>query len=80
MIFDGDSQAFLKFPKYQVCNVFTNLKKEVRDAVNFLQADKHHFYKLISTLWASQFSTRGYYNYWWAWLSILKVLKVTSLQ
>ena len=33
------------------------------------------FCKLISTLWASKFSKR-----WWAWSSILKVLKVTSLQ
>ena len=23
MIFDGDGQTFPKFPKYQVCNVFT---------------------------------------------------------
>ena len=37
-------------------------------------------YKLISTLWASQFHTRWYYHYWWAWSSILKVVKVTSLQ
>ena len=37
-------------------------------------------YKLITTLWASKFPTRRYYHYWWAWSSILKVLKVTSLQ
>ena len=23
MIFDGDGQILLKFPKYQICNVFT---------------------------------------------------------
>ena len=54
------------------------LKKEVRDKVYLLHADKFS-YKLISTLWASKFSTRWYYHYWWAWSSILKVLKVTSL-
>ena len=35
---------------------------------------------MISTLWASKFHTRWYYHYWWAWLSILKLLKVTSFQ
>ena len=37
-------------------------------------------YKLISTICASKISTRWYHHYWWAWSSILKVLKVTSLQ
>ena len=37
-------------------------------------------YKLISTLWASKFPTGSYYYYWWAWLSIFKVLKVISLR
>ena len=37
-------------------------------------------YKLISILWASKFPARWYYHVWWAWSSILKVLKVTSLQ
>ena len=37
-------------------------------------------HKLISTFWASNFSTKWYYHYWWACLSILKVLKVTSFQ
>ena len=50
------------------------LKKEVRDEVDFLHT------RLISTLWKSKFPTRGYYHYWWAWSSILKVLKVTSFQ
>ena len=27
MIFDGDDQAFAKFPKYQVCNIFTISQK-----------------------------------------------------
>ena len=38
--FDGDGQAFPKFPKQQVCNVFTISQKEVRDEVDFLYADK----------------------------------------
>ena len=37
-------------------------------------------YKLISILWASNFPTRWYYRHWRAWSSILKVLKVSSLQ
>ena len=45
--------------------------KEVRDEVSN---------KLISTLWALKFSRKWYYHYWWVWTSILKVLKVTSLQ
>ena len=57
------------------------LEKEVRDEVDFLDADKHQsFYKLISALWVSNFPTRWYYHYWSAWSSVLKVLKVTSLQ
>ena len=35
-------------------------------------------YHLILTLLASKFLTRWYYQYWWVWSSILKVLKVTS--
>ena len=35
------------------------LKKEVKDGVDFLHADKHQsFLKFISTLWASKFPTR----------------------
>ena len=41
------------------------LIKEVRYEVEFLHASK--------------FATRWYYHYWWAWSSILKILKVTSL-
>ena len=37
-------------------------------------------YRLISTLWASKMPTRWYYHYCWVWSSILKVLKVISLQ
>ena len=37
-------------------------------------------YKFISTLWVSKFPTSWYYLYWWAWSSILKVLKLTCFQ
>ena len=37
-------------------------------------------YRMISILWASNVFRRCYYCYWWEWSSILKVLKVTSLQ
>ena len=37
-------------------------------------------YKLISRLWTPTCPTGWYYHYWWARSSILKVLKVTSLQ
>ena len=58
------------------------LKKEVRDEVGFfcMQINIKVSSKLISTLWASKFSTRWYYHYWWAWPSTFKVLKVSSLQ
>ena len=37
-------------------------------------------YRLISTLWAYKVPTRWYYHYCWVWSSILKILKVISLQ
>ena len=42
MIFDMDGQVFSKFPKWQVCKIFTmSQKKKVWDEVDFLYADKH---------------------------------------
>ena len=41
MIFDGDGQAFPKFPKLEFAMSLQDLKKEVRDEVDFLHADKH---------------------------------------
>ena len=46
----------------------------------YMQINIRVSYKFISTLWASKFPTRWYYHHWWAWPSILKVLKVASLQ
>ena len=42
MIFDRDDQALPKFSKKQVCNVFTiSQKKEARDEIDILDADKY---------------------------------------
>ena len=64
------------------------LKKEVRDEVDFLHVDKHQsflqvdfntlgikvFYKVIGMI------MKTWRAWWWAWSSILKVLKATRLQ
>ena len=57
------------------------LTKEVRDEVDFLHADKHQSFLQVGirTL-GIKVSYKWYYHRWWAWSSILKVLKVTSLQ
>ena len=52
------------------------LRKEVRDQVDFPHAHEHY----VSTFWASKFPVRWSYHYLWELSSILKVLKVTSLQ
>ena len=55
------------------------LKKEVRYEVAFwMQIHVKVSCKFVSTFWASKLPTRWYY--WWAWSSILEVIKVTSLQ
>ena len=61
------------------------LKKEVRKKLDMklifcIQIKIKVSYKLISTIWGSKFSSRWYYHYLWWWSSILKVLKVRSLQ
>ena len=57
------------------------LKKEVRNEVDFSHADKHRrFLKVDFNTLASKFPTKWCYHYWWAWSSILKVLKVTNFQ
>ena len=45
-----------------------DLKKEVRDEVDFL------------CRWASQFSINRYYHFWWLWPGMPKLLKITSMQ
>ena len=54
------------------------LKKGVIKLIFCMQINFKVSCQLILTLLASKFPTRWYYQYWWAWSSILKVLKVTS--
>ena len=53
-------------------------KKGVIKLIFCIQINIKVSYQLILTPLASKFPTRWYYQYWWAWSSILKVLKVTS--
>ena len=46
MIFDGDGQAFSKFPKYKIAMSLQYLKKEVKNEVDFLHANKHQSFFL----------------------------------
>ena len=77
-----------KVPKKQACNVFTTSLKKLEMKLTVFDADKHQ------SLLTVDFNTLGikvFYNvigmimktwraWWWEWSSILKVLKVTSLQ
>ena len=86
--FDGCVQGFSKFPKKTSLQCFRNILKKARDEVDFFDADKYQSFLTVD------FNTLGikfFYNvigmilktgraWWWEWWSILKVLKVTSLQ
>ena len=76
MIFDGDGQAFPKFPKKFAMSLQC-LKKEVRDEVFFLNAENHQFPLSYNTL-----GIKVSYKVILSLLMgiILKVLKVKSLQ
>ena len=51
MIFDGDGQAFPKFPKWQVSNVFPiSLKKLKMNLIFCMQVNVKVSFNLISTL------------------------------
>ena len=77
-----------KVPKKASLQCLYNIPKKVRDEVDFFDADKHQSFLTVD------FNTLGikvFYNvtgmimktwraWWWEWSSILKVLKVTSLQ
>ena len=69
----------LKIASFLMFLQYLKNKLEIK-LIFFMQINIKVSYKLISTLWAWKISTRWYYHYWWAWSSILKVLKVTSLQ
>ena len=60
IFFDGYSQAFPKFPRYQLCNAFTiSLKKKLEMKLTFfIKINIKFSYQFISALWASKFSTR----------------------
>ena len=65
MIFDGDGQTSLKFSKQKFCNVLRhNLKKEARDEVDILHADKHQsFLQVVFNTLSIKFPTRRYCHY-----------------
>ena len=61
--FDGYGQAFPKFPKMNICNVFTISLKKVRDEVDFFDSDKHQSFLIVDfNILASKFSAM-----WQAW-------------
>ena len=55
-------------------------KQKLMNLIFCMQIKVKFSCKLISTLWASKFSTRWYHHLWWAWSRVLELLKVTSLQ
>ena len=71
-----------KVPKMSSLQCLCNISKNKSETklIFYRQINIEVSYKFISTLWASKFPTSWYYHYWWAWSSILKVLKLTSLQ
>ena len=71
-----------KVPKIASLQRAYNTSKKKLEEVDFLhmQINIKVSYKLISTLWPSKFPTVWFYHYWLVWSSILKVLKLKSLQ
>ena len=75
-------------PKKENLQCLYNIPKKVRDEVDFFDADKHQSFL---TVYFNTLGIKVFYNvtdmimktwrtWWWEWSSILKVLKVTSLQ
>ena len=87
--FYGYGRAFPKFPKkFPNLQCLYNIPKKVRDEVDFFDADKHQSFL---TVYFNTLGIKVFYNvtdmimktwrtWWWEWSSILKVLKVKSLQ
>ena len=71
-------QACLNFPKWQICYFFA-ISHERNEWWSWFFACRQTS-KLILTFWTSKFCARWYYHCWRAWSSILKLLKVLSLQ
>ena len=63
------SQAFSKIPKIASLQCPYNIsKKKLKMKLIFCtQINIKVLRKLISTLWASKFSARWFYHYWWTW-------------
>ena len=92
MIFDWGLWSIPKVSTSLSC--LYNIPKKMCDVelIFRMQINIKVSYKLISTFWPSRFPTswfqrfryqsflRWYSHYSWAWSSILKVLKITSLQ
>ena len=86
--FDGYGQVFPKFPKKQVCSVFTISLKKLEIKLTFFDADKHQSFLTVdfNTLGIKVFYIvigmimKTWRAWWWEWSSILNVLKVTSLE
>ena len=76
------SSSIPKVPKIANLQCLYNISEKTLQIklICCMQIKTKVFDKLISTLWASKFPTRWCYHYWWAWSSILKVLKVTTFQ
>ena len=72
----------IKVPKIASLQCLYNIWKKALEfkLIFYMQINIKVSYKLISALWTSKLPTRWYYHYWWVWSSILKMLKVTSLQ
>ena len=66
--FNGDGQAFPKFPNSKFAMFSQYLKKGVRDEFD---VDKHQSFLQVNFIW--------YYHHSWVWWDILKVFKVTRL-
>ena len=80
MIFDGRRSSIPKVPKITSLQCLYNIsERKLEMKLSFcMQINIEVSCKLISTLSTSKFPTRGYCHYWWAWSSIIKVLRVTS--
>ena len=81
-VFYEFSISFLKVSKTATLQCLCNISKKKWDMkLLFLHANKFKVScKFFLTLQALRFTRNWYYHYWWAWSTILKVVKVRSLQ
>ena len=64
--------SITKVPKIASLQCLYNISEKKLEVISCMQIN--------IKVWASKFPVRWYYQNWWAWSSILKVLKVTNLQ